>query len=330
MNLRGTDLNLLTVFEAVYEERSQLKAAERLRMTQPAISNALRRLKLVAQDPLFVARKNLGLQPTPCADELYDRVHQALNLIRTGLSADGAFDPAESYRHFSVSMVYGGGSLMSTALYQAIHSEAPNARLSIHSIDSEKEAIGKLRDRSLDVLVHYNRFADPSLAHDLVYQHQMVIVARRDHPRIGDSFTPEQALREHFVAVNGHYPSLSANPEQETWFDRVNERISLQVPNVMILLQAVARTDLLAFASQRLAHTFQDQFGIKCYPVPWQVERVPIYMIWHRSAQSDPVHRWLREKIKESARATWLPPIEQRERTQQQQNWLFRLDTYSE
>lgn len=85
MNLRGIDLNLLTVFEAVYEERSQVKASERLGMTQPAVSNALARLRHVLADPLFRGRTR-GLAPTPRADQAYQEIHQALNGIRKVLA----------------------------------------------------------------------------------------------------------------------------------------------------------------------------------------------------------------------------------------------------
>jgi DNA-binding transcriptional LysR family regulator len=326
MNLRGIDLNLLTVFEAAYEEHSQIKAAERLGMTQPAISNALGRLKHIAKDPLFLGKSSIGLQPTPRADEIYEQIHQALDLVRTGLSESTTFDAVASHRQFSLSLHYGGGSVIGPALHQAISQEAPDVRVSIHALASEKEAVAMLRDHSLDILVHHNKYADPSLAHDLIYQHQPVIVARAEHPRIGETFTPEQALQERFAMVFGHFPQLGVIEEQEAWFDRINERIALQVPNVMVLLLTVAQTDLLALTTQQIAHTFKDLFNIKCYPVPWQTERVPLYMIWHRSAQKDPAHKWFREKVRDSVQTTWIPPIDQREYTRQE--WVFRRDTY--
>lgn len=306
MNLRGTDLNLLTVFEAVYEERSQLKAAERLSMSQPAISNALRRLKLVAEDPLFLARKNIGVQPTPRADEIYEQIHHALELVRTSLVHDHEFDPAESRRQFSLSIIHGDGSVIGPPLYHALGREAPNTRLSIHAIESEKEAIARLRDRSLDILVHYNKFSDPRLAHELIDQHQLIVIARRGHPRLGESLTPEQALQERFAMVEGHFPGM----RREAWFDRVGERIALQVPSVMVSLVMVAQTDLLAFTSRHFAETFGKRFDIKRYPVPWENEPVPMYMIWHRSAQEDPAHRWFREKLKECVQQVREQPTE--------------------
>jgi LysR family transcriptional regulator, transcriptional activator for leuABCD operon len=328
MNLRGVDLNLLTVFEAAYEERSQIKAAERLGMTQPAISNALGRLKHFAKDPLFIGKSGTGLQPTTRADEIYDQIHQALNLVRSGLTNHAGFEPAASYRHFSLSICYGGGSVIGPALYQTLSCEAPNTSLSIYSITPEKEAAVMLRDHSLDLLVHYNQHDDTGLMHELIYQHQPVVIARQGHPRIGDTFTPEQALQERFAMVLGHFPILGTTCEQEDWFDRVNEKVALQVPNVMVLLLSVAQTDLLALTTQQIAHTFKNMFDIKCYPIPWQIERVPLYMIWHRSAQADPAHKWLREKVKESIQNTWIHPIDQRKHITQKR--IFMNDAYTQ
>lgn len=314
MNLRGTDLNLLTVFEAAYEERSQNKAGERLGMTQPAISNALARLKHIARDPLFLGKSSIGLQPTPRADEIYDQIHRALNLVRSGLSEGLEFDPSASHRHFTISISYGGGSVIGPALYKIINRESLNTRLSIRSIDPEKEMTAMLREHSLDILIHYNKYADPSLIHEQVYQHQPVIIARKDHPRIKEAFSLEQALEERFGVVFGPLPHANIiHPELDEWYDQINERIMLQVPNVMVLLMAVAQTDLLAFTTQQIAHTFMDRFNLKSYAIPWQVERVPLYMIWHRSSQLDPGHKWLRDKIKESIQTTWITPYDERE-----------------
>jgi len=320
MNLRSTDLNLLTVFEAAYEERSQIRAAERLGMTQPAISNALGRLKHIAKDPLFFGKSSIGLQSTARADEIYDQIHQALNLVRNGLSNSIEYNPAESCRHFSLSITYGGGSVIAPALFRNISREAPNVRLCIHSIEPEKDATAMLRDHSLDILVHYHKYADPGLAYELIYQHQPVILARKNHPRIGETFSMEQVLEERFAMVSGHFPNMSINREQEDWFNQVNEKIALQLPNVMVMLLAVAQTDLLGLTTQHVAHTFKNLFNFKYYSVPWQVERIPLYMIWHRSAQMDPAHIWLRGKVKESV--PWINPIDQREPIKQ--DWVFR------
>ena len=93
MNLRGIDLNLLTVFEAVYEEGNQARAADRLAMTQPAVSSAMSRLSDVVTEDLFVPGSR-GVTATPAADRLYTHVHPALDRVRDGIRHELEFDPA--------------------------------------------------------------------------------------------------------------------------------------------------------------------------------------------------------------------------------------------
>ena len=118
VNLRGIDLNLLTVFEAVYEERSQSRAADRLGLTQPAVSNALRRLRHRVGDPLFHGRAK-GLATTAKADDLYRGIHRALDAIRTELGAARPFDPAASRRTFVIAIGFGGGALLGLRIFRA-------------------------------------------------------------------------------------------------------------------------------------------------------------------------------------------------------------------
>lgn len=323
MNLRSTDLNLLTVFEAVYEERSQVKAAERLGMTQPAVSNALGRLKYIAKDPLFSGKSSLGMQPTPRADEIFQQIHQGLNLIRTGLTEGLHFDPLTSHHHFSLAISYGGGSVVGPALYNTLSREAPNAQLTLYSTDTEKETTTMLREQSVDIVVNYNKYADPRLIQEQIYhQHQPVVIARKDHPRIQEKFSLEDTLKERFAMVSGPLPHVNIiHPELEKWFDHVNERIMLHVPNVMVLLSAVAQTDLLGFTSHQFARSFINRFDIKSYAIPWQVERIPLYMIWHRAYQLDPAHKWFKEKVKDTIQNIWVPPFDERE--QEKNRGLF-------
>jgi DNA-binding transcriptional LysR family regulator len=313
MNLRSTDLNLLTVFEAVYEDGSQVKAAERIGMTQPAVSNALARLKYITKDPLFIGKPGQSLTPSPRAKEIYDQVHRGLNLVRAGLSDELEFEPSRSHREFSISMSYGGGAILGKSLYEMISTEAPNVRLTIRTIDPEKEAIALLRDNSLDILLHYCRLPGKGLMHEQIYQHQPVIIARKGHPRIGHAFTREDALNERFAIVYNAMPhSYIAHCELDSWFDAVEERIMLKVPSFMALLLVVAESDLLAFTTQQLAHRMMERYEINSYAIPWQVARAPLYMIWQRNSQFDSGQRWLREKIKESIQETWIPPYDER------------------
>ncbi|MEZ5986927.1 MAG: LysR family transcriptional regulator, partial [Hyphomonas sp.] len=129
MNLRSIDLNLLPVLEAVYDERSLTRASEILRITQPAVSNALSRLRTHFEDPLFV-REGRGVKPTAMAEALMPAVRDALDRLRTGLEPRSVFEPSRSTRVFNISARDAGSFLIAPALAARLEEAAPGVRIS--------------------------------------------------------------------------------------------------------------------------------------------------------------------------------------------------------
>src|SRR5262245_50812510 len=133
MNLRGIDLNLLPVFEAVYVERSLTRAGEVLNVTQPAVSNALARLREAFGDPLFV-RAGRGVAPTPKAQTLISPVREALTRLRSGLDPASAFDPKTSERAFNIASRDTSSSIIMPALAKKLGKVAPLVRINCHVV----------------------------------------------------------------------------------------------------------------------------------------------------------------------------------------------------
>jgi len=304
MNLRGTDLNLLTIFEATFEERNQTKTCDRLGMTQSAISNALNRLKQITNDPLFIVR-NKGLQPTVRAIELYEQVHSALDLVRSGLKDVLDFTPAESTRMFSLAICFGDGSAGLPVLFELIRREAPHVRLNMCMPVSETETTNMLRDHTLDAVVHFERYNNPDLQHEIISRNQPVIIARRDHPRIGEAAGKQEIMQEEFVRVAGLHRSPSVVSDRDELYQFMARRTAIIVPNVMVQMSVVARSDLLGITSLQSTLPFMRAFAIKTLPSPWHIEPVPAFMVWHRSAESDAGGAWFRSKLKQAAASEW-------------------------
>src|SRR4029077_2877976 len=127
LNLRGVDLNLLPVFEAVYEERSLSRGAARLAMTQPAVSHALTRLRSVFEDPLFI-RQSRGVAPTPVADVIYARLRGALTSVRVDVIESRGFEANPWRRDFFFAIPHPLGPLRTVRLRQRLPVAAPNVR----------------------------------------------------------------------------------------------------------------------------------------------------------------------------------------------------------
>jgi len=297
INLRSIDLNLLTVFEAVYEEQSQIKASERIGMTQPAISHALSRLRHIMGDRLFIGRSK-GLQPTPFAQEFYLRVHQALELIRQELNGRQQFQPETSQRTFVVAMGYGGGGILGVKLYQRIHAEAPMARLVIRSIDPADEIPGLLREHKLDAAFHPDRFDDPMLEQTLALENTFAVIVANNHPRIRKAPSYDELMNEHFVSV---YESLIKHEHDgiRNFIESIAVRSTVEVPNALLLPLTVEATDLLAIVPSRIAKSFISAHAISMYPLPLELPTLHSHLIWHKSMENDPANRWLRTLCRE-------------------------------
>ena len=296
LNLRGVDLNLLTVFEAVYEERNQARAAERLAMTQPAVSNAIARLRLVVKDKLFVSVEK-GVQPTAQADMLYGQVHLALGLVREGLGEFRDFQPATTQRKFSLAITYTGGAVFVADLYRGLKREAPNARLSIRALDCADEVPRMLREGQLDLAVDYVYFDDASLVHEVLFESKLVIIARTGHPRLQANLTWEMIQDEEFVS---HYEPHSdyVAPEMERSLTALGHRTVIEVPTALALPIVVSQTDLIAVTTERLANMTAGRYALNIFPLPFDGPPIPSYLIWHRARERDSGHIWLREQMK--------------------------------
>src|SRR3990167_2434999 len=128
MNLRALDLNLLPVLEAIYAERSLTRASESLHITQPAVSNALSRLRTHFEDPLFV-REGRGVKPTAMAEALMPAVRDALDRLRAGLEPRSAFVPGRSTRVFNISARDASAFIVAPPLARRLEREAPGVRI---------------------------------------------------------------------------------------------------------------------------------------------------------------------------------------------------------
>jgi DNA-binding transcriptional LysR family regulator len=295
INLRSVDLNLLTIFEAVFEECSQIKASERLGMTQPAISHAMARLRHLMDDPLFIVRGRT-LTPTPRSEELYVRVHEALALVRDELQRKHALDLENSQRTFVISISHGAGTVSGPHFLSAFREAAPNARLVIRHVDPEEEIPQMLRDQRLDLAYHHFRLDDPMLEHVAANTHEIVMVVSNNHPRIRETPTLEDFLKEHFVTV--HEPLVRVENdslELERFLKKLAALTTLEIPSASQLPLYVESSDLVGITSRNLARWMCQHYNIRPFALPISVPPVASYLVWHRERDGDVTHQWFRE-----------------------------------
>ena len=200
-NLRSLDLNLLTVFEAVYDTHNITEAAKRLGLTQSAASHALGRLREALRDDLFV-RSSEGLKPTEAALSLYPAVRSALDGIRTAVAGKATFDPASARGTFRVAIPYVIGPFVGLRLEARLKAEAPSVELYFDTRTIPLNLLSELEEGRTDVAVDWWTATEARFVNQRIFDDRLMIVVGRDHPRIREAPSLAALERENFVGLH--------------------------------------------------------------------------------------------------------------------------------
>jgi DNA-binding transcriptional LysR family regulator len=296
VNLSSVDLNLLHVLHVVLEERSVTAAARRLHVTPPAVSNALRRLRDLLDDQLFV-RSGRGLVPTPRAIELGPVVSRALADLEGVLQGD-AFDPARSTRTFTITLSDADQLTTLPEVTCRFTERFPRAHLRVVSVDFML-ASGGLAGAEIDLVI--GPVVDgPGLRHEVLYEEEAVFVVRADHPRVRSRLSKTRFETERHVDTHiaqgrggeGHRAAEDAFAEHGLTRD-----IAITVPTFVAAAWVAASTDLIAGVPRRLAESLCTTLPIRIVQAPLPMFRMPLAMSWHERTHADPAALAFREVV---------------------------------
>lgn len=293
------DLNLLPIFVALMEERSVTRAAERLGMTQPALSNALSRLRAMLQDPLFI-RERYGIQPTPIALELAPGIAEALAKLDDAVLGQQDFDPARAERLFTIAPNGYVEFVIVPMLVARLAEIAPGIRLRLTPYGNDLAETGVTSGTTAMVL---GRIVDPP--DNLVVQHLMdeglACVVRADHPEVGDTLSREQfeRLRHVNVVPPGR---MRAGLFQAVAQQGLRRDVAISVTNFFAVAEMVAVTDHIATLPRLICRRLAHDPRVRILPAPVDLGSFPVEMAWHVRYRHDPAHRWLRSLMGDMAR----------------------------
>ncbi|CUS57551.1 MAG: LysR family transcriptional regulator [Hyphomonas sp.] len=290
MNLRSLDLNLLPVLEAVYSERSLTRASETLHITQPAVSNALARLRTHFEDPLFV-REGRGVKPTAMAEALMPAVRDALDRLRAGLEPRSAFEPSRSTRVFNISARDAGAFMIAPSLARRLQDIAPGVRIAWTQLN--RGAIStELASGRLDLAIDVPGIRGTDLEREPLMTTPYVCVVSKDHPLSGRQMTFEAFLELRHVVV-------SSRREGRSYVEEVarshGARITpvMRLPTYMPALEIVKYTDLALTAPVLLAQSP----GLVSHDLPGVFPALDSELYWRRENSEDAALTWLRALI---------------------------------
>lgn len=296
-NLRNFDLNLLLAFEVLMQERNVTRAAERMFITQSAMSHTLHRLRQQLDDPLLIKTPN-GMQPTERALALVDPIRSLLLEMERLLEPPQAFDPAFSQRRFTIAATDYMEFLLLPDLFRLIEQAAPGIDIQIKRTESAFP-LTQLENGSLDVVLGFASILEPpsQLCCEHLFVDLMACVVRENHPDIVNPPSLERYLSAAHMLISrtGSLVGVIDDKLAEMGLER---RIKLIVPHFLSAPLIVAESDMILSLPYRLAAQFRKLVALKILPVPIELPSYELALIWHPLREKDPAHYWLREQIK--------------------------------
>ena len=294
MNLRSLDLNLLPVLEAIYSDRSLTRASESLHLTQPAVSNALARLRAHFEDPLFV-REGRGMKPTAMAEALMPAVRDALDRLRGGLEPRSEFDPARSTRVFNISARDAGIYVLAPALARRFETEAPGLRISWSQVN-RADIPGDLASGRLDCAVDVPDLRGADLERENLFASAYSLMLAPSHPMAGKRITMERFVGLRHIAVTSRREGRSLVEEMTR---AAGHRITpvLRLPSHQPAIETVRATSLALVAPRPMA----EASGLAVHDLPFEMPPLGSILYWRREKSEDPALSWLRGVVKDIA-----------------------------
>ncbi|BEN40520.1 LysR family transcriptional regulator [Klebsiella oxytoca] len=300
MNLSNVDLNLLVVFEALYQTRNVTAAGRRLNRAQPSVSNALARLRILLNDPLFV-RSGGAMTPTPRAHQLMPQIQQVLEQIHLALAPPARFDPATAeQRRFTLAAGDYADIVLLPAIISRLRQTAPGIDIRVSRLD--RHNIYRQLDRGeVDIALGGHLSGTESHYVRTLFEEELVCIASRSHPQLVDG---RWDLARYLSLPHGLYAPADDGSARGLVDRRLAEiggqrRVAVTFSHIVALPAVVADSDLIATLAASVARRFSDPQRVRFLPLPNElaIAPFPIELIAGRQAQRDPALIWLCELI---------------------------------
>lgn len=293
MNISTFDLNLLRVLDALLRERNVSRAAERLSLSQPAVSNALNRLRDLLDDPLLV-RVGRSMQPTPRALALEAPIRDALQRIEQSLSGDAPFDPASSRQRFRIAVTDYVELILMPRLLNLLAERAPGLRIDIQHLSPSlpAEALDK---GELDLVLGRFEQVPGRFQRQQWVSETLQLVAHRGHPQLAGGLDLPRFLGLRHLWVHGG--QTRGMVDQWLGEQGLARNIVYTTPNYLQAAHIVASSELVAVLPSRLAHYFAGLLPLQLHALPFEVGPFHLDIVSLGLRQRDAALQWLIEQI---------------------------------
>ena len=297
MDYRGLDLNLLVSLQVLLTERHVTRSAEKLGITQPAMSAALARLRTVFGDQLLV-RSPHGLARTPRAEQLLEQLGQMMAVVEQITALPAEFEPRTSRRTFTLIGTDFIEFILLPPLMAALAQDAPSIEIVFKGPDP-KSIEAAMAAGSLDLAIGYLPDAPEVLIRTTLFREPFACVARRGHPVLADGelSLDRYVEMQHVQALMRDGTMYAADIDTALAMHGLVRTVSLWEPSFLAVASVVARTDLIGTIPKRLADHAAATFPVAVYDAPLPLPSPEFALYWHQRSRDDQGHQWLRDRI---------------------------------
>lgn len=292
MNLQHIDLKLLVFLDALLDEKNVTKAAAKVCVSQPAMSNALNKLRTKLDDPILV-RTSQGMIPTQRALDIHGPLKSALTQLGEALAPVGTYSPKSSERTFIIAATDYASTVLLPNLFADIQVEAPDCSFKI--IDSSS-GIELLEHGNIDLSINsFNHLPDTVHKKNLWEDDYRVIVSQ-NHPYISESIDLDTYLNSsHIVLIKSGIGNTSLDAILSE--RKLERHIAVYTKHFHVTPQLVENSNMVATIPTRLACFFQKQYALRVLLPPIELPRFCYSLVWSSVAHHDPANRWLRNRV---------------------------------
>ncbi|QIE26064.1 PCP degradation transcriptional activation protein (plasmid) [Caballeronia sp. SBC1] len=300
IDLRGIDLNLLVSLDALLAESNVTRAAQRLHLTQPAVSTQLARLRQIFGDPLLIpAETGRGMTRSTRALELMEPLHVALKNLEAVVRHQPSFDPHTDHRSFVIAANDNATAVLGQRLMEQLPTLAgPGVRIAFIVADQPSMAT-RLERGEIDLLLGSERMVPASMKARKLFDEHFVVVQRKGHPRGTAPLDLDTYCALDHVLVSTSGGSFHGFMDEHLDALGRERRVVLSVQHFTLVPELLARTDYVSTLPARFAERYRERLDI--FELPFEARGFTLFAAWPPRNQADPAHVWLRDTLAEIA-----------------------------
>ena len=289
MKIKDTDLNLFIAFDVIYTEKNLTKSGQVLGITQPAVSNALARLRDLFNDELFI-RTSRGMIPTPVANQLIGDIRNALSLIQNTISVSEKLDPSTAEMTFKISIGDTSEYRLLPLLIKELAEIAPRVKVETY-LTPRKDAPRELASGAIDFSIDPPLQSDQHLKHEKIYQEDYVMIVRKDHPILDkEKITIEDYLDLSHIHISNRKTGMG-HVDMTLYKLGLTRDIYLRAQHFLVAPYIVEQSDMAITTTKG----FAVDRNLAWRELPFDIDPLVLHLYWHENNDNESSSKWMRD-----------------------------------